>query len=79
MAFWSERHVMQLDKRVLKLARELWLIVCWPSKDFKLEILNVCFFQVSMGVCRFDGFIVLFDRTGEQTTHTGSLSPSVSL
>src|SRR4029434_10468799 len=27
MAVWSERHVMQLDKRLLKLARTLWLIV----------------------------------------------------
>src|SRR4029434_3035184 len=29
--------------------------------------------------CSFDGFILSFDSTGEQTTHTGSLSPSVSL
>src|SRR4029434_9838517 len=50
MAFWSERHVMQLDKRVLKLARQLWLIVCWPSKDFKQEILNVYFLSSEHGL-----------------------------
>src|SRR4029434_8264195 len=43
MAVWSERHVMQLDKRLLKLACTLWLIVSSRSahQDFKQEILNV--------------------------------------
>src|SRR4029434_565687 len=31
MAVWSERHVMQLDKRLLKLARTLWLTVSLMS------------------------------------------------
>src|SRR4029434_1302024 len=34
--------------KLLKLARTLCLMLGWPSKDFKREILNVCFFQVSM-------------------------------
>ena len=53
MAVWSERHVMQLDKRLLKLARTLanFLIkVCWPSKDFKREILNVFFLSSEHGL-----------------------------
>src|SRR4029434_5110858 len=39
MAVWSERHVMQLDKRLLKLARTLWLIVSSRSAGPQ-EILN---------------------------------------
>src|SRR4029434_5073281 len=91
MAVWSERHVMQLDKRLLKLARTPWLIVSSMSAGPQ-KILNgpgniKCLFLSSEHVlslkskcrCSFDGFILSFDRTEEQTTHTGSSSPSVSL
>src|SRR4029434_5527618 len=86
MAFWSEQHVMQLDKRLLKLARQLWLIVLSRSA-VPQNILNgpgniKCLFLSSEHVlslkskcrCSFDGFILSFDSTEEQTTHTGCSS-----
>src|SRR4029434_5108913 len=87
MAVWSERHVMQLDKRLLKLARTLWLIFssrsAGPQKILNGEYKKKNSFKLPWVVfecrCGFDGFIVSFDSTEEQTTHTANSSPSVSL
>src|SRR4029434_5240322 len=85
MAVWSERHVMQLDKRLLKLARTLWLSVSSRSAGPQ-KILNrhyvffsfKCAWVVFECCCSFDGCIVSFDSTEEQTTHTANSSPSRS-
>src|SRR4029434_9838142 len=50
MAVWSERHVMQLDKASSHTLADCLIKVCWPSKDFKQEILNVFFLSSERGL-----------------------------
>ena len=67
---------MQLDKRLLKLARTLWLIVssmsAGPQKILNGKYYIFFFLSSEHGLsecrCSFDGFIVSFDSTGGQTT-----------
>src|SRR4029434_4847263 len=46
MTVLSERHVMQLDKRLLKLARTLWLIVSSRSAGPQKILNGKCFFSL---------------------------------